>query len=186
MFVAGCDYSTFAADFVLLPLEGDSADGASWWRIPLRLADVPLELEAFHAAVALSAVLLKALPWPDIACLYVETPVLGVGGALTTVKQARIQGAIVASVPPSVTVGEIHPGSWKKGIGLSGNASKAAVMQKVLDMGFRASRPKVLGQGPEDTDVQDAYDAFGIAWTVRNELRREVERVVKPLEMPAF
>ena len=174
--IAGCDYSTNHADIVLLPWEG-GAETARWWRIPLRENGVPSELAAFHAAASVARTLVPALPWDVIGAFYLEAPLLG-ANVQTTLKLARVQGAILACVPMRVAVGEIQPAEWKKGLGLTGQASKQAVRDAAVEMGFVAARP--------DEDVQDAFDAFGIAWAVRAELQKQVRDTEPALELPAF
>lgn len=170
-FVAGCDYSTFTADVVLLPWDGEAAD-ARWWRIPLRDSSLPDNLQAFHAAVSVRAVLVPALPWEQIDAIYLEAPLV-VGQRIdTTIKLARIQGALLACIPSSVTVGEVPVGTWKKEVGLSGQASKQAVRDWAIEHGFVAVRP--------DEEVQDAYDAFAIAWAMREQSRRASPRPALP------
>ena len=81
-----------------------------------------------------------------------EEPIYLKRNAATVIKLARIQGAILSCVPEHVAVDEVHPSTWKQGLGLPANADKPQVKKRALELGFDAITPA--------EDIWDAFDAF--------------------------
>lgn len=162
MFVAGCDYNTHNADFVILPWDGGAA-GARWFRVPLRDLKVADELQAFDAACGMAEVLVPFIPWANIDVCFVEKPFVGLSRK-TALMISRIQGAIIGAIPSKVAVSEIDIDTWKDEFTGNPKAEKTEVREKAIALGFDALR--------HGEDVFDAYDAFGIAWAARNQCRR--------------
>jgi hypothetical protein len=159
--IAGIDYSTFYADVVIVPLHGEAKD-AKWYRAPLRDNKVADDMQAFDAARNGSRrFFCSAIPWRDVRSAFIEAPIPGGKSNMTIVKLSRIQGSLLRSIPQHVRVEECHPTEWK-GI-LTGNkvASKEQIRTSALELGFS---PVVNGE----EEVQDAFDAFGMCWALKN------------------
>jgi len=144
---AGIDYDTRAVHVVLL-----DADGApSYYRFDLCSTG-----DAFDRTRAIR----DAMPartsvfWRQAAAVGLEEPRGNGTGALL-----RVQGAILACLPPSVLVAPLGPSQWRAAVGLSGRADKATVQDWSLEHGGLESWP------------QDAHDAHAIAHAVRNAAR---------------
>ena len=155
--VAGIDYSTRAVDVVLLD---EDTDAAAWHRVDLEGAD------AFDRA---RDVKFKLRRLGTLTDFFEETIAVGIedprgygAGSLY-----RVQGAILACIPPTLLVQPWIPSAWRKAVGLPGNASKDAVRSFVLAPDgvwkFRA-----MNAWP-----QDACDAYCIALATRNKLERK-------------
>lgn len=113
MSYAGIDFDTHAVHVVLRPEAGP----AEYHRYELAGAG------AFERAQAVREVL---PPWwlQGVVGVGLEDP-YGVGGS--GVKLIRVQGAILACIPPELIVHAISPARWRLLVGLPGNASKAEV-----------------------------------------------------------
>jgi Crossover junction endodeoxyribonuclease RuvC len=150
--VVGVDYSTFHIDAVALELA--AGDLGAWHRIPLR----PRGEKHPPLNVGLAAALkVRPSAWQWLRagdCVYVEAPLPSPRSTDTIIKLSRIQGAILGTLPRDVVIEEVHPGEWKKAFCGSGNASKEDVMRRAAELGF-------------ETEIDDAADAFAIAWTQR-------------------
>jgi hypothetical protein len=156
--IAGIDYSTRAVDVVLLD---EDTDAATWHRFELVGAD------AFDRARDVRrAMLSRPMPWEDrlsgdsslfwddvLAC-GIEDPRGFNSGSLY-----RVQGAILACLPARLLVHPLIPSSWRKTVGLPGNANKQGVWE------FADGKGK--GHWP-----QDACDAYCIALATRTLLER--------------
>lgn len=152
MRVIGIDLSTHAIDFVSIPVDGH--DPPVWERFPLTGTD------AFDRARTVA----QALPgahsayFDDVLGIGIEHPAgkHGVGPLL------RIQGAVLACLAPRVLVQPWPPASWRKAVGLAGNASKADVM-KLANPHLTAGNLELWGRHIP----QDAADAYCIALATR-------------------
>lgn len=161
--IAGVDFSTHAVDRVTLPLSGDAADGARWDRVLIGDVDDG-DLRAFRAVRHVRP-RLSRLTWTDVELVFVEAPFNRAFDVLK--KLARIQGAIIAAVPKTVSiVEETRATEWKQGAGLRSNADKDDVMNRALELGFEVDGPM----------PQDAADAFLIAYGIRELLTKEARR----------
>lgn len=154
MTTAGIDFSTNAVDVVLL----DESGAATWHHFPLTGSD------AFDRSRAVR----DALPartsefWDDVVACAIEEP----AGKLTG-RLFRVQGAILACLPPSLLVEKLMPSQWRKAVGLAGNCSKDEVMEYAhvrLALGRVPLRLRsvadLLAWGP------DACDAYCLALAV--------------------
>jgi hypothetical protein len=74
----------------------------------------------------------------------------------------RVQGAILACLPDELAVTEMVPAEWRKKCGLPGNATKDSVCL----WAFKRWRNILIMDG-DDSLPQDAYDAFCLAWALR-------------------
>lgn len=150
MSLLGIDFSTHAVDCVLLPWSGERAHH---YRFPLT-GDT-----AFDRARAVRPILIGPLAGVDMVAI--ESPKSNRFG--TAVALARVQGAILQTFPPELTVLEVAPAEWRLECGLPGNASKAKVAAWVGG---------VWADAPAD---QNALDAFAIAYAARQMNRRANE-----------
>lgn len=161
MRVIGIDLSTFAIDFVSVPLDG--TDPPMWERFPLTGTD------AFDRARTVA----QALPgahsayYDDVLAVGIEHPAgrHGVGPLL------RVQGAVLACLAPRVLVQPWPPASWRKAVGLAGNASKADVFVESLALG--SPWPPMPRGCAADEWPQDAHDAHLIALATRAAISTE-------------
>jgi Holliday junction resolvasome RuvABC endonuclease subunit len=78
----------------------------------------------------------------------------------------RTQGAVAAAIPERILTWESDPITWRRELGLNGNASKEECAAAVIDCGDTL---------PLDWP-QDAYDAWAVAYWAREENRRRLER----------
>lgn len=156
MAVAGIDYSTKAIDVVLL--DDDSAATTTWHRFNLTGQD------AFDRARAVKAAMPTTSFWDDVVACGIEDPRGYGAGSLY-----RVQGAILACLPRTLLVQPLIPSSWRKTVGLKGNASKLDVavfaferLRGCPEQKFR-SRAPAIGVYP-----QDAFDAYCLALATRS------------------
>lgn len=137
MHIAGLDYSTHALDIVLIDF--DTAK-------PLRPFTYQLEgQDAFDRARNTSHHAWKGAAWDGVLAVGIEEPAGHQRHQLT-----RIQGAILAHIPARMLVKPWYPSEWRKAVGLPGNATKAAVLERANELGLQ-------------TDRQDTADAYCIA-----------------------
>lgn len=158
MTVAGIDLSTHAIDVVAVD---EDTDAATWHRFPLSGHD------AFERARDVWPALLEGGIvglMEDVVACGIEQP----RGHHGTVHIARVQGAVLASLPRRLLVQPWNPSEWRKACGLPGNASKRAVWEFVIDNEPDGNRGwSVLEDWP-----QDACDAYCIALATRSLLHR--------------
>lgn len=146
MNVAGIDLSTHAVDVVKLHT---TSDEAHWHRFTLEGHD------AFDRARTVR----DALPcrtsefWDDVIAIGIEHP----AGHHGTMPLLRVQGAILACLPPHLLVHPLPPSAWRKTVGLKGNATKDDVGRFSDDLCPR----------PSQDWPQDAHDAHLIARATR-------------------
>ena len=148
MNVAGIDFSSHAIDVVLVDVDGRKPP--RWHRYPLTGAD------AFDRtrSVGNSMPGRSSAYWDNVLAVGIEHP----AGKFGTGPLMRLQGAVLAQIPARMLVKAWPPGSWRKAVGLSGNASKHAVANescvRMLDGGIAVELPDW---------PQDAHDAHLIA-----------------------
>lgn len=145
--IAGIDFSTHAVDVVLLD---EDTDRAEWHRFELAGAD------AFERARNVRAAMPGSSFWDDVLAVGIEQP----RGNHGVVHMARIQGAVLTCLPRSLLVQPLNPSSWRKQVGLPGNASKD-------DVARRAQAGLYLS-GHDEVWPQDALDAWCIALATRS------------------
>ena len=144
MNVAGIDFSSHAIDVVLVDVDGRQAP--RWHRYPLTGAD------AFDRtrSVGNSMPGRSSAYWDNVLAVGIEHP----AGKFGTGPLMRLQGAVLAQIPARMLVKAWPPGSWRKAVGLAGNADKS-------DVAFFAVND---GEPDEFRDwPQDACDAYCIA-----------------------
>lgn len=147
--IAGIDFSTRAVDVVLLD---EDTDAATWHRFELAGAD------AFDRARSVRDAMPGSRYWDDVLAVGIEDPRGYGAGSLY-----RIQGAILSRLPRRTLVHPLIPSSWRKTVGLPGNASKTDVAARVTVL-RTAARPL---DAPDDPWPQDACDAYCIALATR-------------------
>lgn len=148
--IAGCDFSTRAIDVVLLD---EDTGAATWFRSELHGAD------AFDRARDVHRAMIEDFGsdfWDDVLACGIEEPRGYGAGALY-----RVQGAVLAGLPASLLVHPLIPSSWRKTVGLPGNASKQDVWKHAI--GLMANDNGVVKMGWP----QDACDAYCIALATR-------------------
>jgi hypothetical protein len=149
--VAGIDLSTHAVDVVKVPLDGDREP--QWFRFPLIGSD------AFDRARTVR----DAMPcrssefWDDVMAIGIENPQARGPAAQNIAALHRVVGAVLACIPPHLLVHPLQPASWRKLVGLKGNATKWEVAGFSDDL-----RPR-----PSEDWPQDAHDAHLIARATR-------------------
>jgi hypothetical protein len=153
--VAGFDYSTHAVDLVLLD---EDSNNAEWHRYDL------IGHDAFERT--------RSVPqWLPSRGFYRDSGVLAIfieeprgKGKIDSSTLFRIQGAILATLPPEIVVGPLMPHQWKPKCGLKGNAQKYEV--DCFAHETWVNRPI--------SAVQDAHDAFAIAYAGRQLYTKQV------------
>lgn len=116
MFVAGIDYSTHAIDLVLVDLDG--ARPPWWHRFDLHGTDAWERTRQIRQAMPGPSSQL----WDEVLAYGIEDP-----KGHRTQYLYRVQGAILACLPPSALVHPLQPSEWRRAVGLKGNASKDEV-----------------------------------------------------------
>lgn len=173
MNVAGIDFSSHFVDVVLVDHEGRQPP--RWHRYPLTGQD------AFDRARSVADAMpgRSSVYWDNVLAVGIEHP----AGKFGTGPLLRIQGCVLAQIPARMLVKAWPPGSWRKAVGLPGNASKATVYQHVA----RHHRPgwtQELGPmfggtyaGAANTTAltwpQDACDAWCIALATRQAITQQ-------------
>lgn len=159
--IAGIDFSTKAIDIVLLD---DDTDAATWHRFELTGQD------AFERARDVA----RAMPgptnafWDSVVAIGIEDPRGYGAGSLY-----RVQGAILAKLPGRTLVHPLIPSSWRKTVGLPGNASKGHVAQfangkRLIEASYPVTTGRLLYPGKFRDWPQDACDAYCIALATRS------------------
>jgi hypothetical protein len=154
--IAGIDYSTLAVDVVLLD---EDSDAATWHRFELKGQD------AFERARGVRPKMPSPTDefWDPILAVGIEQP----RGNHGTVHLARIQGAVLACIPRRLLVHPLNPASWRKTVGLPGNASKSDIQEFAVNTLLAGGMPGTTPVWP-----QDGYDAYCIALATRTLLER--------------
>ncbi len=150
--IAGVDFSSKAVDIVLLD---EDTDAATWHRFPLTGQD------AFDRTRAVRAAMPGASFWDDVLAVGIEDPRGYGAGSLY-----RVQGAILACLPAAILAHPLIPSSWRKTVGLPGNAPKLAIME------FVDTRQQENGASLFQRWPQDACDAYCIALATRTLVER--------------
>lgn len=145
--VVGIDFSSFAVDLVTLD---ESADHATWWRIPLRGGD------ALHRTRTLRDLMPRLSFYDDIYLVAIEKP-FGPSRLAQSVLM-RVQGAIAVSIPSRIPVWEVTPYEWKKPLGLK--------ITEKPPLDGSCFPPMHYDSGLEPWP-QDALDALGVALYAR-------------------
>ena len=159
--IVGIDFSTFAIDCVLLD---EDTDTAQHHRVHLQgpgklLERVRRVRDQMPARTA----------WRDngVIAAAIEEP-FGGGNVKGTMPLLIVMGAIVATFPPGLPLALLRPDDWRKQCGLPIRAPRPvhkANAVRFAEEHWQGERPKV---------DDNAADAFGIAWAMR-ELRRAKE-----------
>jgi len=152
MMIAGIDLSTHAIDVVTVPLEGVGAP--VWHRFPL---EGPTSFDRARRVRDAMPARTSEL-WDDVLAIGIEDP-----RGMAAGHAYRVQGGVLACLPPSVLVQPWIPSQWRKAAGMSGAASKMTVAQHARAVDYRASGVKWrLMDWP-----QDACDAYCVALATR-------------------
>lgn len=151
MQVAGIDFSSHAVDIVTIDVDGTAEP--TWHRYVLDGQD------AFDRARTVRG----NVPgpwnnfWDDILAIGIEEPQMRGSSMATAYALYRVQGAVLACLPPSILVHPLRPASWRAAVGLAGNATKQDV-----------ARHSDFLRAPGTSDwPQDAHDAHLIAFATR-------------------
>jgi len=149
--IAGIDLSTHAIDVVTVPLEG--AGAPVWHRFPL---EGPTSFDRARRVRDAMPARTSAF-WDEVTEIGIEEP-----AGFTASHAMRIQGGVLACLPPALKVTKWMPSQWRKACGLSGRASKGEVMEFVIDA-TQAEGWKTEQHALE----QDAADAYCVALATR-------------------
>lgn len=153
--IAGIDYSREYIDIVLL---NDDTDTATWHRYDLRGKPD----RAWDAARRTRATLPGPSFWDDTWLCGIES---GYRGRVNAVRAlSLVQGAILACIPSSVTVVPIPEEEHKRVFCGSAKAIKEDIAQQAIRL------------GAQTLWVQDAYDAYSVAWCARELNERAIRR----------
>lgn len=162
MYVAGIDLSSFQIDIVKLPVANadDTSDEIdSIYGPKITSYSLGKKGTAFdRARLVRDAVPDRYAPiWSDVLAIGIEEP-FG-KGHLSTAAGYRVQGAVLACLPPATLVQPWAPASWKKAVGIGGGADKEKVAAWVMRQENKQRRSYGM--------TQDAADAYCVAWATR-------------------
>ena len=153
MTVAGIDFNTHRVDIVCLhetkPPEWDGFE-------------LPRAALAFDRARHARSCLPTASWWENrgVYLVGIEAPMSR--HVQSAAPLSRTQGVIIATIPPGITVVETPPAEWlRKLVGDEKGIPRASEDRK------RLARVEAQNRGAPYHWSTDAYDAFGIAWAVR-------------------
>jgi len=152
MRVAGIDLSTHAIDVVTVPLEG--AGAPVWHRFPL---EGPTSFDRARRVRDAMPARTSAF-WDEVTEIGIEEP-----AGFTASHAMRIQGGVLACLPPALKVTKWMPSQWRKAAGLKGNASKD-------DVAYLVHLHRLSWTRNGDTFQlwpQDACDAYCVALATR-------------------
>lgn len=154
MVIAGIDYSSHFIDVVLV--DHEQRMPPRWHRYPLSGQD------AFDRARSVADAMpgRSSVYWDNVLAVGIEHP----AGKFGTGPLLRIQGAVLAQIPARMLVKAWPPGSWRKAVGLPGNASKDDVFVHAV---------RTIKFEGEDTAPQDAFDAACIALATRQAITQQ-------------
>lgn len=103
--------------------------------------------------------------------VYLEKPVMGVGGPQATIVQAYISGAVMAAVRwANIPLTQVNNQSWKKRVCGRGNINKAEVGVRMLEVW-----PELIERADGDQDFIDAGAINLFGWHVLT-LREKIKR----------
>lgn len=156
--VVGADYSTRYVDFVLL--DEDTLQ-ARWRRYELHGHD------AFERARSVRARIPGRAEWDDVLAFGIEEPPYVKGNPATLRDLARVQGAVLQSLPHDRLVKPWTPSEWRKAVGLPGNATKDEVRARSIEL-WPLTEPWSGQPLP-----QDAHDAHLVALATLRALERQ-------------
>lgn len=146
MNVCGIDLSSHAIDIVKVPLDTDRAP--EWHRFPLTGSDAFDRARSVRDAMPCRT----SIFWDDTLAIGVEDPRGHGAGHIY-----RVQGSVLACLPPHLLVHPLIPSAWRKLVGLKGNAPHADYCRLSDDL---------LGPGSPDWP-EDAHAAHLIARATR-------------------
>jgi len=152
MRIAGIDLSTHAIDVVTVPLEGVGAP--VWHRFPL---EGPTSFDRARRVRDAMPARTSAF-WDEVTEIGIEEP-----AGFTASHAMRIQGGVLACLPPALKVTKWMPSQWRKAAGMSGAASKEMVAQhaRAVDYGTSGVKYRLMDW------PQDACDAYCVALATR-------------------
>lgn len=173
-FVCGVDLSSRAIDCVLLD---ETTNAARWHRFELQ--GETAWARALNVREAMTEALVEATPygltgnspslWDDVYLVAVETPIPDQRKVLRL-----IQGAFIASLPAQLRqphrCWQVTPTEWKKTCGIKGNAKPTDADLSRIAPGALLHRADI-----DRAYLQNAYDAYCIAWHARETNRKAVE-----------
>lgn len=103
--------------------------------------------------------------------VFLEKPVMGVGGAQSTIFQSQIGGAVMAAASRrDVPLRMVNNQSWKKRVCGRGNITKAEVAERMVGIW-----PELVEHAGKDQDLIDAGAINLFGWhvlTLKKRLRR--------------
>lgn len=140
MRVCGIDLSSFAVDMVLVDLEHG---GIEWQRFVLEGTDAWERTRRVRDCLPART----DIVWDDVLAIGIEQP----AGHHGVIPLVRVQGAILATLPPTTLMQPYTPARWRVLSGLRGHALKADVKARSLELGGHETWP------------QDAHDAHLVA-----------------------
>lgn len=156
MNVCGIDYSSKAVHLVQLDENTNHATDLDIWLI----GDTP-----FDRARQLQQKFPRAYWWENTYLVGLEEPFSR--GHAVTKALALMAGAIAALLPPELPVVVTPPKEWKRHLTGNPDASKELVRMRALS---------IWPDAPVVDVAQDTYDAYGIAYAVREMNAQAVER----------
>lgn len=181
--VVGIDLSTKAIDLVKLSEDSNRAEwvrcelaGATAWERAMSVREAltngmyrrewPMELNGRDA-----------FWWDDVYLVAIERPVNDQKRVLRL-----IQGAVIASLPAKLRqphcCWEIHPSTWKAGLGLKGKPTNDDLAGFEPDMMTCTTPELVRAWLTDGEEAQNARDAYCLALYARDTNARAVEKAL--------
>lgn len=156
----GIDLSSRAIDIVKLD---ETTNQAEWHRFEMEGAT------AWERTLRVRDVMPPSRFWDDVYLAAVETPFPDQQGVLR-----RVQGAVMACVPPAVLVWEANASEWKRALGLGTAKPTTHDLARIAPSG----NMKLVGRRVLDVkwdEAQNGRDAYCIALWCRETNRRGIE-----------
>jgi hypothetical protein len=152
--IVGIDYSTRFVDFVFLDYDDGSAE---WQRV-----DLGARGKGFNSALQAARAVRSLISWDRVEIVVIEEPA-GTNHR-TTFLLGMVAGQVTAVIPERITVNYMSPSVWRPlfGIPAHGPDRKRRARERAIQLGF--------DPGPLTPD--DAYEAFALAWVMREENAR--------------
>lgn len=163
----GIDVSTFAIDFVKVPLDPDVHALPEWTSYTLHGTN------AVERAAFAPSMIPRGSFWDDVAEVAIERP-YGPGGD-TLFALHLVVGVVLSALPDRLRPPlYLHPSQWRKQAGMSGRATKSEV--SICAHRYMLDNARAIGLDEIPLWPQDACDAYCIALAARNMNLERLER----------
>lgn len=161
--VAGVDFSTKAAELVLVSIDGYEP---VWHHIDYPAGD------AFDRAKAIPTVMPTAGWWEDMGVIHIAIEEPRASRTRNGIEAVfRAQGCLLASLPQSIETWQLAPHEWRQALGMPGSGKR--------DIVKAAARAYALEHGAPGDWTEDAYDAWCVATAALRMLDRAADTTTR-------